>query len=114
MPEPGVGDAPRLPEAPTRYLPLGRRGIVDSGPISARWLPLVRCQNPLLGAAVRARLAGVKLDPKVREAFRAFGRIGGKTGGRQGGTSRMAQLTATERRALAKKAAAARWKKQKG
>jgi hypothetical protein len=54
----------------------------------------------------------VKLDPKVREAFRAFGRIGGRKGGPKGGASRMAQLTAAERRALAKKAAAARWGKR--
>jgi hypothetical protein len=55
----------------------------------------------------------VKLDPKVREAFRAFGRIGGKKGGPKGGASRMAQLTAAERRTLAKKAAVARWKRKR-
>jgi hypothetical protein len=55
----------------------------------------------------------VKLDPKTRDAFRAFGRLGGKKGGQKGGQSRMANLTATERRALAKKAAAARWAKRR-
>jgi hypothetical protein len=62
---------------------------------------------------VCARLAGVKLDPEVREAFRDFGRIGGKKGGPKGGASRMAQLTTAERRALAKKAAAVRWGKKR-
>jgi len=56
----------------------------------------------------------VKLDPKVREAFRAFGRQGGKIGGPKGGKSRMAKLTAAERRTLAKKAAKARWRKKRG
>ena len=49
----------------------------------------------------------VKLTPEVREALRALGRIGGKKGGK----SRMAKLTPAERRALAKKAAQARWRK---
>jgi hypothetical protein len=53
----------------------------------------------------------VKLDPKVRAAFRTLGSIGGKKGGPKGGKSRMAALTADERRTLAKKAAAARWAK---
>ena len=55
----------------------------------------------------------MKLDPKVREAFRALGRIGGKKGGPKGGASRMANLTAEERHALAKKAAAARWRSKR-
>jgi hypothetical protein len=55
----------------------------------------------------------MKLDPKTLEAFRALGRIGGKKGGPKGGKSRMSSLTATERRALAQKAAAARWAKKR-
>lgn len=55
----------------------------------------------------------MKLDPKVRDAFRAFGRIGGKKGGPKGGKTRMAALTPEQRRALAKKAAAARWGRKK-
>jgi hypothetical protein len=61
----------------------------------------------------RARLGAVKLDRKVREAFRAFGRVGGKKGGPKGGKARMAGLTDAERRELARKAARARWKKAK-
>ena len=55
----------------------------------------------------------VKLDVAALEAFRALGRIGGKKGGPKGGKGRMASLTADERRALAKKAAAARWGKKR-
>jgi hypothetical protein len=68
-----------------------------------------RCQNPILACYTRV----VKLDPKIRDAFRALGRIGGKKGGPKGGASRMAKLTPEERRALAKKAARARWKKKR-
>ena len=73
-----------------------------------------RARSPCWRCRRRARLAGVKLDPKTREAFRAFGRQGGKIGGPKGGASRMAKLTAEERRALAKKAAKALWRKKKG
>jgi len=66
-----------------------------------------QCQNPVLAWYTRA----VKLDPKTRDAFRAFGSIGGKKGGPKGGKSRMARLTPAQRRALAKKAALARWSK---
>ena len=63
----------------------------------------------------RARLAAVKLDPKVLAALRELGRIGGKKGGRigglKGGKARMAKLTPAQRSKLAKKAAVARWKK---
>lgn len=41
----------------------------------------------------------------------ALGRLGGRAGGSKGGKSRMAQLTPEERRALARKAILARWKK---
>ena len=44
--------------------------------------------------------------PKALDAARAWGAEGGKIGGK----SRMSKLTRDERRALAKKAAAARWK----
>ena len=43
----------------------------------------------------------------------ALGRRGGKKGGPKGGTARMAALTPAERRALAQRAAAARWSKKK-
>ena len=43
----------------------------------------------------------------------ALGRRGGKKGGPKGGTARMAALTPAERRALARRAAAARWSKRK-
>jgi len=38
----------------------------------------------------------------------------GKKGGPKGGKARMAALTATQRKALAKRAAAARWEKREG
>jgi hypothetical protein len=50
-----------------------------------------------------------KLDPAVRAALQALGRIGGK----KGGPARMAQLSAAERKALARKAIRARWAKVK-
>jgi len=43
----------------------------------------------------------------------ALGRRGGKKGGPKGGTARMAALTPAERRALARRAAVARWSKKK-
>jgi hypothetical protein len=49
----------------------------------------------------------VKMPESVREAFRAFGRQGGKKGGR----ARMDALTPEERIELARKAAQARWRK---
>ena len=54
----------------------------------------------------------VRLNAAALAAFRALGRIGGKKGGPKGGKSRMATLTPEQRRALAKKAAAARWAKK--
>ncbi len=48
-----------------------------------------------------------KLDPTVREALRMLGRIGGKKGGK----ARWAGVSAEERRAHARKAARARWRK---
>ena len=55
----------------------------------------------------------MRLDPRVREAFRKFGAIGGRKGGPKGGKARMASLTDDERRDLARKAAAVRWAKAK-
>jgi hypothetical protein len=43
--------------------------------------------------------------------MRQMGKKGGKKGGPKGGRNRMAQLTPEQRTELAKKAAAARWKK---
>jgi hypothetical protein len=45
---------------------------------------------------------------KYADLFRAWGSEGGKIGGK----SRMSKLTKEQRRALAKKAAAARWAKK--
>jgi hypothetical protein len=53
----------------------------------------------------RPRRRTVKLPPAILEAFREFGRQGGKKGGK----ARMAGLTPRERQELAKKAIAARW-----
>jgi hypothetical protein len=50
--------------------------------------------------------------PKALDAALDFFRAWGSEGGRKGGVSRMAKLTAEERRALAKKAAQARWRKR--
>jgi hypothetical protein len=46
------------------------------------------------------------------DAALALVRAWGAEGGKIGGKSRMAKLTTEQRRALAKKAAAARWKKR--
>ena len=54
-----------------------------------------------------------KLDPAVREALRALGRVGGKKGGPKGGKARWKGVSAEERRAHARKAARARWAKAK-
>jgi hypothetical protein len=50
-----------------------------------------------------------KLDAKTLEIFRAFGRAGGKVGG----DARAKKLTAEERREIARKAAQARWRKER-
>jgi len=42
--------------------------------------------------------------------MREMGKKGGKAGGPKGGKARMESLTPEQRKALAKKAAAARWK----
>jgi hypothetical protein len=47
-----------------------------------------------------------RLTREEKRAFRKTGRIGGK--------KRAAQMTAEERKALARKAAQERWKKKKG
>jgi hypothetical protein len=49
-----------------------------------------------------------KLPAEIKEYFQREGAKGGKKGGK----SRMAGMTAEQRSALAKKAAAARWKKK--
>jgi hypothetical protein len=54
-----------------------------------------------------------KLDPAVREALRELGREGGKKGGPKGGKARWEGVSAETRRALAQRAAAARWSKKK-
>jgi len=45
--------------------------------------------------------------------MREMGKKGGRAGGKKGGKARMASMTPEEKTALAKKAAAARWKKGK-
>jgi len=49
----------------------------------------------------------VEITPEMRAAAAAFGRMGGKIGG----PARAASLSPKERKAIARKAAAARWKK---
>jgi hypothetical protein len=49
----------------------------------------------------------MRLPPAVLEAFREFGRQGGKKGGK----ARMAGLTPRERQELARKAIQARWER---
>jgi len=51
--------------------------------------------------------AAVEITDEMRAAAAAFGRIGGKIGG----PARAASLTKKKRSEIAKKAAAARWKK---
>jgi hypothetical protein len=51
--------------------------------------------------------------PKALDAALAYFRAWGAEGGKVGGKSRMSKLTLEQRRALAKKAAAARWSKRK-
>ena len=54
-----------------------------------------------------------KWPKAVTEAFQAWGSHGGKKGGAQGGKARWDGVSAEERTALAKKAAKARWAKQR-
>jgi hypothetical protein len=49
----------------------------------------------------------------ISKVMREMGRKGGKAAGGKGGKKRMAALTAVERRELARKAARARWSKDK-
>ena len=51
--------------------------------------------------------------PKSLDAALAYFRAWGAEGGKIGGRSRMAKLTKDQRRALARKAADARWAKRK-
>jgi hypothetical protein len=53
------------------------------------------------------------LRPKALDAALAYFRAWGAEGGKIGGRSRMAKLTKDQRRALARKAADARWAKRK-
>jgi hypothetical protein len=55
----------------------------------------------------------IELDARTRALFRAFGAEGGRKGGAKGGHTRMAAMTPAERNDLARKAAAARWAKQR-
>ena len=50
-----------------------------------------------------------KLDPAIREALQALGRIGGKKGGK----ARWKGVSREERSEIARKAARARWAKAK-
>jgi hypothetical protein len=52
----------------------------------------------------------IELPEDLRKQFVEQGRIGGQTGGSAGGKKRVSMLTPAEHTALAKKAAAARWK----
>jgi hypothetical protein len=61
----------------------------------------------------RAVASRRKLDPAVREALRALGRIGGKKGGPKGGKARWEGVSAEARRAHARRAAAVRWSKKR-
>lgn len=54
-------------------------------------------------------MARIRLDPKVREALQALGRIGGRIGGK----ARAKKLTAEQRREIARKAARTRWEREK-
>jgi hypothetical protein len=54
-----------------------------------------------------SRKKSIKLPPAILEAFREFGRQGGKKGGK----ARMAGLTFKERRELARKAIETRWER---
>jgi hypothetical protein len=49
-------------------------------------------------------------ETTVSRVMAEMGRRGGKAGGPKGGKARMAALTAKQRKALARKAALARWK----
>jgi hypothetical protein len=56
---------------------------------------------------------GKPIRPKSLDAALAYFREWGAEGGKIGGKSRMAKLTLEERKALARKAAKARWAKQR-
>ncbi len=51
------------------------------------------------------------LSPEVQQAFREFGRLGGKKGGAKGGKARAQRMTAAERSKAARKAVKVRWAK---
>lgn len=54
-----------------------------------------------------------KIPRELRDYFSAQGKKGGKIGGKKGGLTRAANLTPEQRSAIAKKAAATRWKAAK-
>jgi hypothetical protein len=54
-----------------------------------------------------------KITAAVREYLRQLGAKGGRAAAGKGGRVRFAKMTADERSKLAKKAAAARWRKRK-
>lgn len=58
--------------------------------------------------AAKHEVPDVEITEEMRAAAAAFGRIGGKIGG----VRRAEKLSAKERSAIAKKAAAARWRRR--
>jgi hypothetical protein len=54
----------------------------------------------------------ITMKKKLPDAIKEYFQREGAKGGKKGGKSRMASMTPEQRSALAKKAAAARWKKK--
>jgi hypothetical protein len=69
--------------------------------------PCSRCHAPTERLAIRAR----RTEPATRNPHAA---ALGKLGGLKGGPARAAALSAARRRAIARSAARARWKREKG
>ena len=65
-----------------------------------------------MAASIVAQVTGQDTQPLPAEAISAVMREMGRRGGLKGGKARAAALTPRTRKAIAKKAAAARWKKR--
>lgn len=68
----------------------------------------VRVMNTIVDRTEDAEAAPVEITPDMRAAAAAFGRIGGRIGG----PARAAKLSAKKRSEIARKAAAARWRRK--
>jgi len=71
-----------------------------------------RPRDPNQLAKMIVGIATGEVEDTVSEAKRHPGAVRGRVGGLKGGTARAQHLTASRRAAIAKKAAASRWKRR--